>query len=87
MRQHTILMLEDDEDGVRGFQSAVASLGHDFGVRIWTDAPTLIAEGPACFAGACLISLDHDLQARAGEADQYQLLALCDAGVNKIALR
>ena len=69
MPHRTILILEDDEDRERGFRSAVASLGREFGVRIWRDAPTMIAESPACFAEACLISLDHDLQAVAGEAD------------------
>jgi FixJ family two-component response regulator len=69
MQPRTILFLEDDEGRVDGFRSAVASLGQDFGVRMWRDAPTMIAEAPACFAGACLISLDHDLQALAGEAD------------------
>ena len=34
MHERTILILEDDDDRVRGFQSAVASLGRDFGVRI-----------------------------------------------------
>ncbi len=29
----------------------------------------MIAEAPACFAAACLISLDHDLEAVGGEAD------------------
>jgi hypothetical protein len=65
MYQRTILNLEDDDDRVRGFQEAVASLGRDFGVRIWRDAPTMIAECPACFAKACLISLDHDMEAMA----------------------
>ena len=69
MHQRTVLILEDDEDRVRGFRSAVASLGREFGVRIWRDAPTMIAESPASFAEACLISLDHDLQTMAGEAD------------------
>jgi hypothetical protein len=69
MGHRTILILEDDEDRVRGFESAVASLGHDFKVRTWRDAPTLIAEAPACFAGACLISLDHDLEPLGGEPD------------------
>lgn len=69
MHQRTVLILEDDDDRVRGFQNAVASLGWDFGVRIWRDAPTMIAECPACFAKACLISLDHDLEAMAGARD------------------
>jgi FixJ family two-component response regulator len=69
MHQRTILILEDDDDRVRGFQKALASLGRDFCVRIWRDAPTMIAESPACFAKACLISLDHDLEMVAGESD------------------
>ncbi len=69
MHERTILMLEDGEDRVRDFQSAVASLGQDFKLGIWRDAPTMIAEAPACFPGACLISLDHDLEALGGEAD------------------
>jgi hypothetical protein len=69
MHPRTILILEDDDNRVRDFQSAVASLGQDVGVRCWRDAPTMIAEAPGCFAGACLISLDHDLQALGGEAD------------------
>ncbi len=69
MRQRTILMLEDDEDRVRGFQSAVASMGQGFTLRIWRDAPTMITEAPACIAEAGLISLDHDLEALGGEAD------------------
>jgi FixJ family two-component response regulator len=69
MHHRIILILEDDDDRVSGLQSAVASLGWGFGVRIWRDAPTMIAECPACFAKACLISLDHDLEAMAGAPD------------------
>ena len=69
MHERTILILADDDDRVRGFQEAVASLGRDFRVRIWHEAPTMIAESPACFAKACLISLDHDLETVAGESD------------------
>jgi FixJ family two-component response regulator len=69
MPQRVILILEDEEDRIRGFQSAIASMGQEVVVRIWHDAPAMIAESPACFPGACLISLDHDLQAMDGEAD------------------
>ena len=69
MNRRIILLLEDDDERVCGFQSAVALLGGDFVVRIWRDAPTMIAECPACFAKACLISLDHDLEALAGAPD------------------
>ncbi len=68
MHRRIILILEDNDDRACGFQYAVASLGHEVGVRIWRDAPTMIAEGPACFAEALLISLDHDLEAMSGEA-------------------
>ncbi len=69
MHPRAILILEDDEHRVRGFRSAVASLGREFFVRIWHNASTMIAESPGCFARACLISLDHDLQAMAGEEE------------------
>lgn len=69
MNQRFILILEDNDDRVSGFRSALASLGGDFGVRIWRDAPTMIAECPACLGKACLISLDHDLEAAAGAPD------------------
>jgi NAD+-processing family protein with receiver domain len=69
MQHRAILILEEDGDRVRGFQSAVASLGRNFGVRIWSDASTTIAEAPSCFDETRLISLDHDLQAMDGEAD------------------
>ena len=69
MHRRVILILEDDDERVCGFQSAVASLGHEVGVRIWRDAPTMIAECPACFAEAWLISLDHDLEAMAEAPD------------------
>ncbi len=69
MQPRAILILEDDDHRVRGFQGAVASVGREFLVRIWHDAPTMIAESPGCFAAACLVSLDHDLQAMAGEED------------------
>jgi hypothetical protein len=69
MNPRFILILEDDDDRVGGFRSAVASLGREVGVRIWRDAPTMIAECPACFAKAGLISLDHDLEPVAGAPD------------------
>lgn len=69
MQQRTILILEDDDDRIRGFRSAVASLGQEVGVRLWHDAPAMVVESPACLAKACLISLDHDLAATPGEAD------------------
>ncbi len=69
MNRRIILIIEDDEDRLAGFRNAVASLGGDFGVRIRHDAPTMIAECPAYFAKASLISLDHDLESIAGAPD------------------
>jgi FixJ family two-component response regulator len=69
MSQRTLLILEDDDERVRDLRSAVASLGQELRVRIWSDAPTMIAEAPACLAETCLISLDHDLRPIGGEAD------------------
>ena len=56
-----ILILEDNEDRIRNFQAAVKSLGENFTVRIWFDAPTMISEASSFLNQACLISLDHDL--------------------------
>ena len=78
MHPCTVLILEDDEDRVSGFQSAVASLGREFRVRVWHSATFMIAESPACLAETCLISLDHDLQTVAGEADPGTGLAVAE---------
>jgi hypothetical protein len=56
-----ILILEDNEDRIRNFQSEVKSLGENFSVRIWFDAPNMIADLPSILKQASLISLDHDL--------------------------
>ena len=57
----TILILEDNGDRIAGFKVAVAKLGNDFDLKIWRDAPSMIAECEAFFPAAALISLDHDL--------------------------
>ena len=56
-----ILILEDNEDRIRNFHSAVKSLGGNFSERIWFDAPNMIEDLPTVLNQACLISLDHDL--------------------------
>lgn len=61
LQRRTIMILEDDEDRIRAFEGAVASLGPEFELRLWCDAPTMRSECPDCLASACLISLDHDL--------------------------
>ena len=69
MPQGTILILEDDEDRIQGFRSAVAALDREARVRVWRDAPAMVAECATCLGNACLISLDHDLAAVPGEPD------------------
>jgi CheY-like chemotaxis protein len=61
MSHKLILILEDNEDRIRSFQNAVKSLGENVSVRIWFDAPSMIADLPPILNQACLISLDHDL--------------------------
>jgi len=68
MSCNLILILEDNEDRIKNFQNAVASLGKDSSVQIWNDAPTMIAELPSVLNRACLISLDHDLNPQRNEA-------------------
>ena len=61
MQRHTVMIVEDNDERIRVFESAVASLGSDFRLRLWRDAPTTIAECGDSMTDACLISLDHDL--------------------------
>jgi ADP-ribosylglycohydrolase len=56
-----ILILEDNDERLAAFREAVASLGSDFELKIWKDAPSMIAECEVFFPSAALISLDHDL--------------------------
>src|ERR1044071_4008548 len=62
----TILILEDNEERSAAFQRAVASLGPDFELKVWQDAPTMCAECEQYFPSAALISLDHDLNPTPG---------------------
>ena len=55
------MILEDNDDRIRAFESAVASLGRDFRLKLWRDAPTMIAECGDYIGDSCLISLVHDL--------------------------
>ncbi len=66
-QRRTILILEDDEDRLQDFRNAVLDLGPKMLFRHWREAPAMITDCPAYFASACLISLDHDLQALPGE--------------------
>ena len=63
-----ILILEDDDERIAGFQKAVAQLGDGFELKIWRDAPSMIAEMTDFFPNAALIGLDHDLNPQPGVA-------------------
>ena len=60
------MILEDNDERIRAFESAVASLGLYFRLRLWRDAPTMIAECLPVLPECCLISLDHDLNLMPG---------------------
>jgi ADP-ribosylglycohydrolase len=62
----TILILEDNDERVAAFQKAVATLGDGFDLKVWRDAPSMIAECETYFSTAVLISLDHDLNPLTG---------------------
>jgi CheY-like chemotaxis protein len=66
MPDKLILVLEDNDDRIKHFREAIASLGKDFSVKIWNDAPTIIAELSSHLPAACLVSLDHDLNPQLG---------------------
>ena len=40
----TILILEDNDERIAAFQKAVAALGDGFDLKVWRDAPSMIAE-------------------------------------------
>ncbi len=62
----TILLLEDNDERIAAFQQAVAALGADFELKVWRDAPSMIAECEPFFPTTVLISLDHDLNPMPG---------------------
>jgi ADP-ribosylglycohydrolase len=62
----TILILEDNDERIAAFQKTALALGDGFELRIWRDAPSMIAECEAFFPTTALISLDHDLNPMPG---------------------
>ncbi len=62
----TILILEDNDERIVAFQQTVAVLGADFELKVWRDAPSMIAECESFFPTTALISLDHDLNPMPG---------------------
>jgi len=65
----TILILEDNDERVAAFQTILSTLGNGFELKLWRDAPSMIAECEAFFPTAALISLDHDLNPMPGAVD------------------
>lgn len=62
----TIMILEDNEERIHNFETAIETLGPGFRLRLWRDAPTMKAECLPLLTNCCLISLDHDLQPMPG---------------------
>jgi ADP-ribosylglycohydrolase len=62
----TLLLLEDNAERITAFEAAVRELGGDWQVRVWRDAPTMVAECEDHFGATHLISLDHDLNPQPG---------------------
>jgi len=62
----TILMLEDNDERIAGFQKAMAEIGGDFDLKIWRDAHSMIADCAEFFPSTNLICLDHDLNPQPG---------------------
>ncbi|HXD00660.1 MAG TPA: ADP-ribosylglycohydrolase family protein [Verrucomicrobiae bacterium] len=63
-----LLLLEDNTERIAAFQVAVKSLGEDWEIEVWNDAPAMLANCENYFEHAALISLDHDLNPQPGGA-------------------
>lgn len=57
----TILILEDNDERIAAFEKTVVALGDGFELKVWRDAPSMIAECEEFFPTAALISLEYDL--------------------------
>jgi ADP-ribosylglycohydrolase len=62
----TILLLEDNDERIAAFQSTVADLGEGLELKVWRNAPSMIAESESFFPTTALICLDHDLNPAPG---------------------
>lgn len=62
----TILILEDNDERIAAFQKTAAGLGDGIELKVWRDAPSMMAECESWFPTAALISLDHDLNPMPG---------------------
>src|SRR5258706_781651 len=54
-----ILILEDNEERIASFRKAVARLGAEFELTVWSDARSMCAEFESYFSTAALISLSY----------------------------
>jgi ADP-ribosylglycohydrolase len=62
----TILLLEHHDERIAEFRQATAALGAEFELKVWRDAPSMIAECEAFFPSAALISLADNLNPAPG---------------------
>jgi ADP-ribosylglycohydrolase len=62
----TLLLLEDNNERIAEFEAIISELGDDWGLHVWRDAPTMLAECEDFFENTHLISLDHDLNPQPG---------------------
>jgi len=60
MNRH-ILILEDNAERIAAFEQTVSALSGDWSLKVWRDAPSMIAECVDYLPTTRLISLDHDL--------------------------
>lgn len=64
-----IYILEDNDERVRQFRAAAAAVAPGVLIRFWRSAPAMIADLVKGLQRASIISLDHDLNRLADEAD------------------
>lgn len=63
-----ILLLEDMEERINAFRTAVATIP-DAELVLWRNAQEMIRDLPSCLASASVISLDHDLVRTKGSCE------------------
>ena len=63
------MILEDDGERIGDFRRAVDQLGAGFRLKLWHDAPSMLADCDTVLPTACLISLDHDLNPMPGVSE------------------
>lgn len=56
-----ILILEDNDERIADFTTAVKQLGDNYELKFWRDAPSMCKECEVFFPTTALVSLDHDL--------------------------